>query len=94
MTDEENASDRRTEQRRPAGGRISWRRADDGETHRAWLSDVSARSLSFVAGAGTPPRPGERLEVRDTGGARRCCCVTRVAPYDARLTLVAARTER
>ncbi len=94
MTDEKNVSDRRTERRRPVGGRIRWRRADDDELHRAWLSDVSVRSLSFVVGAAAPPRPGERLEVQDAGGARRSCCVTRVAPYDAHLMLVAARTER
>ena len=92
MTEKRATDDRRTQARQAQAGRIMWRKAGDHATFAGWLSDLSPSSVSFVASARVQPTAGDEIEVIDPDRSRHAYRVTRIAPYDARLALVACRS--
>ncbi len=91
MKERRESEDRRLELRAEASGKISWFRRDGQEPLQGWLSDRSCSSFSFITAASTQPGMGEAIEVIGAFPMIRRGCVTRVAPYDESLSLVACR---
>lgn len=81
--------DRRRDRRYPLAGILCWRRAHDDDALSGWSSDTSRSSLSFVTSQRNEPAFGEIIEMSAGGHALQVFRVTRTAPYDDRLSLVA-----
>ena len=91
MAERRERWDRRREPRYPTVGRVTWKREGSKTTSRAWMSDTSRSSASFVAAAARQPSLGEEIEMIDSDQSKQRCRVMRIAPYDARLSLIACR---
>jgi len=94
MPEQRTKSDRRSEQRHVAAGRVFWNRRGRHFTHAGWLSDASPSSASFVTATSGGLSVGDVVEVQPQGGdsAPQRCQVTRIAAYDRRLSLVACKS--
>jgi len=86
--------DRRTEQRYHTAGRVAWMPAGMPHGHVGWLSDRSRLSVSFVTSGRSQPATGQEIEIRCPAFPPERFRVTRVAPYDDHLALVACRRTR
>ncbi len=93
MWERRGQGDRRGEDRAAASGRVQWRKESSDKANRGWLVDQSASSFAFVAGTRISPQLGERIEMAGEDLMTRKARVTRVADYDAHLSLVACRCE-
>ena len=91
MIEKRRKRDRRREVRRVRAGQIRWRRTGTCTTFHGWLSDVSPASVSFIAPARSRPASGEEIEVFGSDRGQQRYRMTRIAPYDQRLSLVACR---
>ena len=91
MAEKREHWDRRREPRYPTVGRVTWKKGSSKTTLRGWLSDTSRSSASFVAAAARQPSLGEEIEMIDSDRPQQRCRVMRIAPYDARLSLIACR---
>ncbi len=92
MREQRARFDRRTEERYPLGGRISWRPAGDTINHPGWLCDTSMTSVSFITPERQEPVPNDQIELSGQGCSRLCCRVTRVASYGGRMSLVGCQS--
>jgi hypothetical protein len=81
--------DRRRDRRYPLAGTLSWCRSHDADMLTGWSSDTSRSSLSFVTARRNEPAFGEIIEMSGSGRPSQVFRVTRTAPYDDRLSLVA-----
>jgi hypothetical protein len=91
MIEKRQGHDRRGDPRQARAGRITWRKVGTPVTLSGWLSDASRSGLSFVASTRTGLKQGDRLEWLGADSVRRHYSVTRVAPYDEHLSLIACR---
>lgn len=89
--EQEEAGDRRAEERCATPERVVWRLEHSTESVRGWISDASPTSVSFVAATWYQPSLGDRVELTTDGGESRRYLVTRIAPYGDHLSLVAGR---
>ncbi|MCK4660853.1 MAG: hypothetical protein KAV82_15140 [Phycisphaerae bacterium] len=94
MIEKRERRDRRTEPRWAKAGKVSWGNAGTYATFPAWLSDESRSSVSFITSAGTLPDLGDRIELIGLHLFPQQYHVTRTAPYDGRLSLIACRRAR
>jgi hypothetical protein len=94
MIDKRRGSDRRSERRYPAAGKIFWQTAGKRDRKTGWLSDRSASSVSFITAAGIGVQPGETIDLIDATNVTQQCQVARTEPYDERLSLIACRRLR
>lgn len=94
MIDKRSGSDRRSERRYPAAGKIFWQTTGRRGRSVGWLSDRSASSVSFITAAGVGVQPGEAIDLIDAKNVTQQCRVTRTEPYDEHLSLVACRKLR
>ena len=94
MAEQRTKSDRRSEQRHDAAGRVFWNKPGRHIKYAAWLSDASPSGTSFVTETSTRLSVGDVVEVQPHGAdsAPQRCRVTRIAPYDRRLSLVAGQS--
>jgi hypothetical protein len=84
-------ADRRRESRYPLASRLSWRKAGNDKRLVGWLSDTSRSSVSFIASRRNQPSFGEMIEMIGPDRHEHALRVTRVAPYDENLSLIACR---
>ena len=91
MIERRKGEDRRCEPRSEAVGQIAWLQMEQSEPTVGWLSDRSRSSVSFIASSGERPEPGEYIELIGVSPSRQRACVTRVAAYDDRHSLIACR---
>ena len=94
MPEQRAKSDRRSAQRHDAAGRVLWNRPGRHSKYAGWLSDASPSGASFVTATTRPLSVGDVVEVQPLGAdsAPQRCQVTRIAPYDRRLSLVACKS--
>ena len=84
-------ADRRRESRYPLASTLSWRKAGHDKRFVGWLSDTSRSSVSFIASRKSQPSFGEVVKMTGPDGHEQALRVTRVAPYDETLSLIAGR---
>ena len=94
MQEKRTKSDRRSEERHDAAGRVFWNQPGRCSTYAGWLSDDSLSGTSFVTATSRRLSVGDVVEVQPQGAdsAPQRCQVTRIAPYDRRLSLVACKS--
>ena len=92
MTERRIERDRRSEPRYPVAGRVFWRKPGRSLSYPGWLSDASASSASFITAGPVRLTVGEQVQLSGSKHAAQHCRVTRIAPYDDNLSLVACRT--
>ncbi|MCK6457959.1 MAG: hypothetical protein L6Q92_15700 [Phycisphaerae bacterium] len=83
--------DRRSTERVCVSGRIEWKRAGDDGLRRGWLSDRATDSLSFIVGTDVRPSLDDVIEIVHVDRPPENLRVTRIAPYDDHLSVVAGR---
>ena len=88
MREKPRHDERRREPRYPLRGMILWAPTDGKRTFTGWLSDVSPRSVSFIASSSRKPALGDEVELHRTGCLRKRCRVTRTSTYSHGESLV------
>ena len=91
MTERRTEQDRRSEPRYPVAGRVLWGKPGRSPSCLAWLSDASASSASFITANHAHLTVGAQVQLAGSKHAARHYRVTRLAPYDDKLSLVACR---
>lgn len=91
MTERRIQRDRRSEPRYPVSGRVFWRKPGRSLSYAGWLSDASTASASFITADHARLTVGEQVQLTGSKHAAQCYRVTRIAPYDDKLSLVACR---
>jgi len=89
MAEVRDKKDKRSETRRPVGGRIFWKKPGRNARHMGWLNNTSVSSASFITEASVQPQVGDQVELTDFYNSTKRCKVTRTAPYGGQLSLVA-----
>ena len=92
MIEKRRRDNRRCEPRHAHAGRVLWRKPGTYATFPGWLSDRSSSGVSFVAAARIRPASGDEIELIGADRTRQRFRVTRVASYDAQLSLIACCT--
>ena len=92
MFERRREGDRRSEERWPAAGRISWQKAYGFESGWGVLSDASCSSVSFVTSARGRPEPGAQVNIVAGDHPKGSYRVARVAAFDEKLSLIACRS--
>ncbi len=93
MHEKRQRRDRRSDPRYPLAGKIFWRKPARTLNVLGWLSDTSRSGVSFVTKDNDRIVLGEEIELLNASREIQRYCITRIAPYDSRLSLVACRSE-
>ena len=94
MIEKRQGCDRRGDYRHPAAGQCMWRKSGSRATFQGWLSDRSRTSVSFITASAAPSASGDEIELIGPGRSHRQYRITRIAPYDGHLSLIACRGAR
>ena len=92
MTDViEQSEERRRERRLPVAGRVKWCNVNCENAYWAWLSDASPSSIAFIMSTDTLALMDDEIVLTGPNAPHGTLRITRIAPYDDALSLVAAQ---